>query len=616
MPVRTPPATTTPGSPSPAQPSTTAPLDSPAVSTDGSPLSDPAVTNAADDTFDGHSSGSIHATAPTHADPANPAHSALGTRLGAMLGSSPASFLTNLPDLDTPAGQAALLKQFETLFQQVSQDPALRAQTEKELIQGMALLSSEGQLKPGLAVLAEAAKKTGALPPMTTRKQTELVEQLAGMIEAELSARGMTPSSQGTVYETWEELSKKHLALVRDTVVGPAGPGQPSAFLNPAFLKELESLQGSPFLEGNAVKPLIDGPASFAERSRLFENAKTSINLMSWAFYDDDTGWKTAKQLVKKAQEGVKVRIIVDGQVAARSHHHETLDHMEANGVEIVRWRNPNRLSDGQHRKVMIVDGTEAIAGGMNVGDVYSHGGPAGEQKWRDTDVLIQGPAVNESSKLFFDIWNEQIQTHNLNYATVDVDAVDSQDPLPGESNVAVVNHSPGPDGDAHILLATLKAIEGATESVDIENAYFIQTPALREALLSALARGVKVRLLTNSGESVDEPIVSAPILASLPELCDAGAEIYLKKGDTLHSKFMVVDGLFTSVGSYNLHPRSHRYEGELTMNMLGRESAETMGDAFAKDIADAIKVNKGKDIVIPQSAFTHLASRYFFDQL
>jgi cardiolipin synthase len=270
---------------------------------------------------------------------------------------------------------------------------------------------------------------------------------------------------------------------------------------------------------------------------------------------------------------------------------------------------------------MMIVDGKDMIAGGMNVGDVYSHGGGPDAGKWRDTDMHLQGRAVADGVGLFASMWNEQVRTHGLghdlfNQRDAVADAKRKARDVSGGAKAAVVDHVPGPEGDAHILLGTLKAIEGATESVDIENAYFITTPAIEQALFDALERGVKVRLLTNSDKSVDEPIVSAPIMASLPALIEKGAEVYVKEGDTLHSKFMVVDGHFSQVGSYNLHPRSHRYEGELMMHVLDDGFAGEMTDAFQNDLDAAIRLERASDVNVPSNALSVLADRYFFDQL
>lgn len=535
--------------------------------------------------------------------------------LGPQRESSPLDLLTKSPALaqlarhpalaQAMAGQiapAVLASQLEGLLQQALSDPA----KEKQMLDMLAGLNANGQLKPVLHQVAAQAAQSGTLPPMPEAKRDALVNQLAGMIDAEFQAHGMTPGTQGQVYKNWEQLSAENLAAVRQTQVPPRGPGQLSCFTEPAFVAELEQLQGAKFQTGNRITPLIDGPASFARRNQLIDNAQKSIHLMTWAFYDDETGWETARKLAEKKAQGLEVRVVVDGQVAAGPGHHETLDFMQQNGVEVVRWRSGERPYDGQHRKIMIVDGQAAVAGGLNQGNVYSHKGEG--PKWRDTDVLIEGPAVAECEKLFGQVFGSPDAAPGV--------PGPAGEAVAGSARSAVVNHVPGPQGDVNILRATLKAIEGASESIDIENAYVITTPDLRTALTDALARGVQVRILTNSAESVDEPIVSAPILNSLPELVKAGAQVYLKQGDTLHSKFMVVDGLFSSVGSYNLHPRSQRYEGEVMINSLDVTSAGQLTAAFERDLAAAKRVDSPDQIVVPQNTLTMLAARYFFDQL
>jgi cardiolipin synthase len=505
------------------------------------------------------------------------------------------------------AGGAASAKQIEELIAAALSDP----EAEKQLIATLQLLNATGQLKPMLHQLAAAAMESGALPPLPEAKKNDMIDQAAGMIDAQFRERGMTPDTKGAVYTDWETLSAQHLAAVRNTQAPPRMVGAMSSFFNPTFVSELEALQGAKFRGGNTVKTLIDGPASFAERDRMIDNAKTSIHLMSWAFYDDQTGWDTARKLAEKAQQGVDVKVMVDGQVSVKSHHDAPIKFLEENGVAVVRWRDADRPYDGQHRKILIVDGQEAVVGGINVGDVYSH--KYGDVKWRDTDALVTGPAVTDGTRLFGRLWNEQVQ--GTGKATVEIPAEPVS--LPGGVRSAVVDHVPGPKGDAHILLATMKAIEGATESVDIENAYFINTPGMKDVLLKALADGVKVRLLTNSAESIDEPLITGPILASLPELVAAGAEVYLKKGkDTLHSKFMTVDGVFSSVGSHNHHPRSQRFEGEMVVNSLDPGVAQSFTQAFENDIAAATRITSADQVKVPESPLGALAVRYFFDAL
>jgi cardiolipin synthase A/B len=494
----------------------------------------------------------------------------------------------------------------EKLITQVLSDP----EAEKKLIDTLQFLNATKQLKPALQQLAGAAVESGTLPPMPKEKVDALVNQASGMIDAQFREHGMTPDTQGAVYVGWPELSAQHLSAVRSTQAPPRMAGALSLLTDKTFLSELEALQGAKFRDGNSVKPLIDGPASFAERDRMIDNAKDSIHLLSWAIYDDQTGWDTVRKLADRKSQGIDVKVIVDGQVSHGPHHDAPMKFLEENGVPVIRWRDADRPYDGNHRKMMLVDGKEAVVGGINIGDVYSH--KYGETKWRDTDILIQGPAVDDGVKMFADLWNEQAKSHGQ----VEMAVPEAKGSVVGNVRSAVVNHVPGPEGDAHITLATMKAIEGATESVDIENAYFINTPGLKDVLLKALNDGVKVRLLTNSSESIDEPLISGPILSSLPDLVAAGAEVYLKKGDTLHSKFMTVDGIFSSVGSHNHHPRSQRFEGEMVVNSLDSNLAASLTSSFEDDISKAQRIEKAEDIVIPQSPFNILAMRYFYDAL
>lgn len=509
--------------------------------------------------------------------------------------------------LANPARSGAS-KKIEELVGRVLSDP----EAEKQLIGMLQVLNATKQLKPTLLELAGAAMESGAIPPMPEQKVEAMVDQATGMIDAQFRERGMTPDTAGVKYISWEEMSAQHLKAVRNSQAPPRIAGGISLLTDPTFLSELEDLQGAKFTSGNQVQTLMDGPASFSKRDALIDGAKESIDLMTWAIYDDKTGWEAAKKLTAKASEGVKVRVILDGQVSVREHHDAPVKFLEENGVEVVRWRDEERIYDGQHRKMMIVDGKDAIAGGLNIGDVYSH--KHGEVKWRDTDIHFTGPAVTEGSKLFARIWNEEAE--EFGFALAEAPQSDVSSAATGGVRSAVVDHVPGPNGDAHILLATMKAIEGATESVDIENAYFINTPGMKDVLLKALGDGVRVRLLTNSAESIDEPIITAPILASLPELIDAGAEVYLKKGDTLHSKFMTVDGVFSSVGSYNHHPRSQRFEGEMVVNSLDPQVAQSFEQAFEADIAAAERLRTSDDVKVPESIFGLLATRYFFDAL
>ena len=398
--------------------------------------------------------------------------------------------------------------------------------------------------------------------------------------------------------------------------------GVSPSFSDPALLKSFEEILGIKFAPGNRVLPLTDGPESFAKRFELIENAKQSINLMMWAIYDDETGFLTAQKLIEKAREGVKVRIIVDGQVAHyQKGKHKLLEYLEAAGIPVVRWHNPDSSHpyDGQHRKILVVDSASAIAGGMNIGDHYSHMGKS--QKWRDQDVLVEGPAAAESERLFAREWNAQIARIEAQSSATEIAEMrqkgylsleEPADPaFAGDSLVAVINHVPRENDNG--LKSILLSIETAKKSIDIENGYFIMTPALLRALERARERGVRIRVLMNSQESLDVPALLSPMLESASAVKDKGAEIYLRKGSTLHAKFMVVDD-YAWVGSYNFQPRSDRMEREVLYGVLDPAFAERMRRIFEADIAAALKLEG--PIEIPFSILSAIINVLFFYQL
>ena len=503
-----------------------------------------------------------------------------------------------------PPGTDAFIRRLLAVLARTGGDPE---KAEAALIAVLAEAHTAGQLEPVLQGLLADPRVLRHLPPIPEAKRPLYAAQLAAMIGAELEGAGATPGS--TPFEPWEDMGRRQMGLVYGGAFAPRGPGEPSLFSEPLFVREFEALTGAPLSAGNRAVPLIDGPASFAARFALMRDASRSISIHSWAFYDDETGGAAADLLIEKKRQGLDVKVMVDGKTVA-AHGQQVLARMMAAGVEVVFFQDPRRRYDGLHTKILLVDGVSAIAGGMNFGNEYSHMGQG--QKWRDTDMLFSGPVVAEASRFMAALWNSQVAAQALPYGPM---AAEGASPaVPGGSRMSFL--ADGPEGDSTIMLAYLKAIAGASSVINIENAYLITVPGLRSALLDALRRGVRVNILTNSAESVDEPIVTAPILASLPELVEAGAKVYLKRGDTLHSKFMTVDGTFSILGSFNLHPRSVRYEHELVVNTLDARVAAELDRAFAADLAKALPIEDPAALAVPDSPLTRVVRRYLFNQL
>lgn len=482
---------------------------------------------------------------------------------------------------------------------------------EKEMLLKMAELVKTQKLEPMIRIallqlmanekIMNSKPELAILKTLSPEKKEYAIKALVGAITSVVQIRGLDNTDAGYSYKEWVDLS---FDLEKT--------------LNRSKSTDILEFAGTHWTTSNEVKQLINGPDSFQLKDSLILNAKKSIDVLTWSIYDDFTGSEAMKMFLKKQkQDHVKVRIIVDGQVASTAGHGNYVTQLEKEGIEVVRWFNKKSPFYGQHRKMIIIDDQHVIAGGMNFGDVYSHKNPSEKSKWRDTDFYFNGNSAIEAKNLFAHLWNEQVRSFNLNYKQI---AFQKPSNLNGPYKLALINSEPytSKKAGSTVLMTLLKAIRQATTSIDIENAYIIVFPTLKKELARAISRNVKVRLLTNSPESVDEPIVSLPILRSANMMVEENAQVYLKRGDTLHSKFAIIDEKYTMILSYNLHPRSEKVEGEMAVLFDNEEIAARLTKVFENDISSeqAMDLNHDGNQKWKDSPLAIPALRIFFDLL
>ena len=455
-----------------------------------------------------------------------------------------------------------------------------------------------------IADLSNNPKFKDQIAGLTPEKKQYVIATVSSSIVTALRVRGLTRDSQKTQFVEWVELGRRMGQNIDTAVANKL-----------SFLDQVRQFTKAQVVSADDIEVLVNGEASFAKRDELMKNKNTPIDVMSWAIYDDQTGHEAVDFLLAKHAAGTPVRVMIDGQVSRQAGYGNEVARLEAAGVPVIRWINPEHLEQGQHRKMIIVDNEHVIAGGLNFGDVYSHKNPKTPQ-WRDTDIYLRGKNVaRQASNFFAALWNEQIRTRGLELMQAEVKPLA---PATGRE-VYIINSDPSVNiSGSTIMLTILAAIRSATSSIAIENAYVVTFPKLKDELAAAVKRGVQVRVLTNSSTSVDEPIVSLPILRTMKDLAGRGVEAYLKIGDTLHSKFLVIDEKFSMVMSYNLHPRSERIEGEMAIASFDKKLAQDLTATFADDIsaAKATKVNNASEIVLPPAGSTMIVLRLFFDPL
>lgn len=460
-------------------------------------------------------------------------------------------------------------------------------------------------------VFNEMVKVLFAQPQVQSRignipeeKKQELIQTLKMGLLGEMQLRQFF--GKNFLNDIWGEI-KKRITLKMDDFT------QWTQLTLNQKINKIAELTGSEVAGVKEVEYLINGPESFAKRDLLISNAKKTIHVLTWSVYDDATGIKFADQMIEKKKQGIDVKIMVDALTAMKSGHNQQLARMQQNGIEVIYSRNPGLMLSGQHRKAMIIDGEQVIAGGMNFGDVYSH--LAGDVKWRDTDVYFSGTLGHQTENMFVSSWNEQIRFQNLQLPRLEKIEVQASR---NETEALLLNSKPvvQKTSGSPIFRSLLALIKGAKKEIIIENAYIISNPLLEEVIAKAIKRGVKVTILTNSSQSVDEPVVSNPILASALRMKQLGAQIVLKKGDTLHSKVAIFDNEISMIMSYNIHPRSELIEEEMAYLVTDQKANLKLRSALQNDIDSNQQIKEDGEIKLSEDFLSKFINRLLYNQL
>ena len=357
-----------------------------------------------------------------------------------------------------------------------------------------------------------------------------------------------------------------------------------------------EAIVGSPLTTGNEVLLLQDGPATYQAMFAAIDAAVDHINMETYILDDDAVGQRFAQALIAKQQQGVQVNLIRDS-VGTLETPTAFFQQLTDSGIQVLEFNPVNplvtrkdwTLNQRDHRKLLIVDGSTAFLGGINISSVYSGGSfksgsrskPQNESDpylaWRDTDLQLQGPVVAEFQKLFIAAWESQngMPLAEKNYFP--------PPKIAGHEVVRAIGSSP--EEPFSLIYATLlSAIGSAETSVHITNAYFVPDPQLLAALEAAARRGVGVSLILPS--RTDSWLVFHAGRGYYERLLRAGVKIFERRGVILHSKTALIDGVWATVGSTNLDWRSFLHNHELNAVVLGSGFGKQVQAMFARDLA------------------------------
>lgn len=345
----------------------------------------------------------------------------------------------------------------------------------------------------------------------------------------------------------------------------------------------------------NEVKILKSGHEKFIDLFEEIKKAKHHIHLEYFNFRNDSIANALFDLLAKKAEEGVEIRALFDSFGNSSNNKPLKKKHLKAiraKGIEIeefdpIRFPWINHAFRRDHRKIIVIDGEIGYTGGMNIADYYINGLPKiGE--WRDIHIRIEGNAVECLQDIFLDMWNE---TTNQNiqgekyypYSNEKIKVINNK-------KIAIVDRNPKKDTKG--MRRTLaKAIESAENKVQIINPYFTPTRIIKRAIKNALGKGVKVEIMIPGKSDIPfSPDASMYIANSLRK---KGADIYIFNGGFHHSKIMMIDSLYCSVGSANLNSRSLRCDYEVNAFIFDQETTDELIQIFSEDQKDSTLLTK-----------------------
>jgi cardiolipin synthase len=381
---------------------------------------------------------------------------------------------------------------------------------------------------------------------------------------------------------------------------------------SPEMDRILTELTGREEVGGSYTHHVVDNDETWQIRRALIEAAEQSVHVTALLIEDNELGDETIRVLSNAARRGVEVRVVIDATTQySFGGGYDKLLELAAAGGEVLpfnpvtewawlRWDIDISANHRLHEKILVVDGTYAVVGGRNWGDDYFDG-----DKWRDSDVYLEGRIVTETQKLFLERWDEyggweaqagcpQAEDYPGLYCP------HGELPLSGDAQYLPDTGSAGSDrarviysdprahdSSSEGYVSTIAMVRAARESIKITNSYFVPSRRLRKHLRAAANRGVKVTIVTNSLESTDAWYMYYASINYYKELLGVGIEIRQYRGtETMHAKTMVIDDEMALIGSYNLDPRSVTSNSEAMILIRDGAAVTESVSQFATDSA------------------------------
>jgi cardiolipin synthase A/B len=352
------------------------------------------------------------------------------------------------------------------------------------------------------------------------------------------------------------------------------------------FLPSMAGATNTPFMQGNRIDILNNGDQFYPAMLEAIGQARRAITFEAYIYWAGEVGRKFAEAMAAKARSGVTVKILLDA-VGSPNIGDEILETLRGSGCQVrryhpLRWYSINRVNNRTHRKSLVIDGRIGFTGGAGIADQWL-GHAQDPEHWRDIQVRVEGPAVVPLQAGFAQNWLE---------TTGELVSGDAYFPQPQPSGALMAQSvlSDPETGSSAVRIMYYLSIVCARKSILIANSYFVPDREAIGILTDAKRRGVDVKIMV-AGVHNDSQIARDNSVRLYGKLLEAGVEIYEYDRTMLHQKYMVCDGVWSTVGTTSFDNRSLGLNDESNVCVYDRDFAAQLAKIFADDLASCRRV-------------------------
>jgi cardiolipin synthase A/B len=363
------------------------------------------------------------------------------------------------------------------------------------------------------------------------------------------------------------------------------------AITSEEFVRQLQALTNGRFGKDTLVDPLPNGEKFYSAELEAIHAARQSINIEAYIVQRGEVTKRLADALAERARNGVQVRLVADALGSATTPKQYFKELREAGGqvqfYHPIRWNTWMRSNNRTHRELTVIDGRTAFIGGAGFADHWLF--PKKDHpRWRDNMFRVQGEAVTAIQGTFVENWLEasgELLSGDMFFPKL---------PKAGASTTLTIASSPSQGGSTRGRILYQVMLASAKQSIDITTPYFLPDDSLRKELIRSIGRGARVRILVPGSKS-DHMMTRASSRRMYGDLLLAGAEIYEYRPAMVHAKVMIIDGVWSVVGSTNIDNRSFGLNDEVNLAALDPQLARTLTQQFQQDIAQGERITYEK---------------------